>query len=109
MFPVKSTSLSIVETTCRRFTINIVSRAYCGAGVTIHTEQSDRAEVGVLVMKEKPLGYDLLIKIEYIQLIRGAVIMPTEDVQQFLLKNLTSVLLLIPKKKRPGLRSGSGP
>lgn len=54
-------------------------------------------------MKEKPLGYDLLIKIEYIQLIRGAVIMPTEDVQQFLLKNLTSVLLLIPKKKRPGL------
>lgn len=50
-------------------------------GVTIHTEQGNHAEVGILVMQEKALGYDLLIGIDAIQALGGAVITPPGDVQ----------------------------
>ena len=49
-------------------TINSLSQACCSVGtVTICNEKGDTAEVDVLVMQEKPLGYDLLLGIDAIR------------------------------------------
>lgn len=95
---------------------SIVSQACCGVGViAVHTEQGNHAEVGILVMQEKFLGYDLLIGINAIYALVGTVITPAGDVQlgrnhvqQSPLKKITFVLLLA-RKRKPGLQGRSGP
>lgn len=47
--------------------------------VTIHIEHSNPAEVGVLVVQEKPLGYNLLIGIDSIQSLDDTVLKPAGD------------------------------
>ena len=56
-------------------TINGLSQACCGVGtVTICLKKGDTAEVDVLVMQEKPLGYDLLLGIDTIRAFGGVMI-----------------------------------
>ena len=56
-------------------TINGLSQACYGVGtVTIYDEKSNTAEVDILVMQEKPLGYDLLLGIDAIRALGGVII-----------------------------------
>ena len=49
-------------------TINGLSQVCCSVGtVTICDEKGDTAEVDILVMQEKPFGYDLLLGIDVIR------------------------------------------
>lgn len=102
--------LSIVEkATLRRCNTRGVFRAFRGTGVvTIHTEQSNPTEVGVLVVQEKPLCYNLLIGIGAIQSLDGTILHWLEmcnskerknHLQQSPLMKMTSVLLLTRKRK----------
>ena len=52
-----------------------------GEVISILTEGSDCAKVDTLVMRDKPLGYDLLIGIDPIYELGGIVIRPTGEVQ----------------------------
>ena len=49
--------------------------------VTISTDEDDSAKINVLVMHGKPLGFDLLLEIDAIKVLRGIVIRLTGSVQ----------------------------
>ena len=60
--------------------INSISQACCGV-ISICTEKGNSAEVNVLILHEKPLGYDMLIEIDVIQALSSIEIPPTGKVE----------------------------
>ena len=63
-------------------TIGGTSRACCGVGVVpISTEEGNSAKIDVLVVRGKPLGFDLLLGIDAIKALGGIVVGPTGSVQ----------------------------
>ena len=62
-------------------TINGLSQTCCGEGtLTISDEKGDIAETDVLVMQDKPFGYDLLLGIDAIRAFGGVMITAAEGV-----------------------------
>ncbi|CAE1234877.1 unnamed protein product [Acanthosepion pharaonis] len=58
-------------------TIDGVSQACCGVGtVSILTDGGNHAKVDVLVARQRPLGYDLLLSIDAIRALGGMIITP---------------------------------
>ena len=58
------------------------SRACCGVGiVSISTDEGDSAKIDVLVVRGKPLGFDLLLGIDAIKVLGRVVLGPTGSVQ----------------------------
>ena len=63
-------------------TIGGMSRLCCGDGmVTVSTEEGSSAKISVLVVRGKPLGFDLLLGIDAIKALGGMVVGPTGSVQ----------------------------
>ncbi|CAE1328869.1 unnamed protein product [Acanthosepion pharaonis] len=63
-------------------TIDGVSRACCGVGtVSILTDGGNHAKVDVLVARQRPLGYDLLLGIDAIRALGGMIITPAVNVE----------------------------
>ena len=63
-------------------TIDGESRACCGvATVSILTSGGGQAILNMLVARERPLNYDLLIGIDAIRVLGGIMIMPTREVK----------------------------
>ena len=55
-----------------------MSRLCCGVGtVTVATEGGDSAKISVLVVRGKPLGYDLFLDIDAIRTLGGVVVWPS--------------------------------
>ncbi|CAE1282886.1 unnamed protein product [Acanthosepion pharaonis] len=63
-------------------TIDGVSRACCCVGtVSILTDGGNHAKVDVLVARQRPLGYDLLLGIDAIRALGGMIITPAGNVE----------------------------
>ena len=63
-------------------TIEGASRAFCSVRVvSISTDEGDSAMIDVLVVRGKPLGFDLLLGIDVIKALGGVVVGPTGSVQ----------------------------
>ena len=63
-------------------TIDGTSQACCGVSViSVLTESGNYAKVDALVVRNKPLGYDLLIGIDDICALGGVEILPTGEVR----------------------------
>ena len=74
-------------------TIDSTSRACCEVGaVSIVMEGNNSNKVNILVVCEKPLGYDLLIRIDMIQALGGIVIMLAGGLQLDITKVVRSSL-----------------
>ena len=59
-----------------------MSRPCCGDGkVTVPTEEGSSAKINLLMVRGKPLGFDLLLGIDTIKALRGMVFGPTGSVQ----------------------------
>ena len=76
-------SQSIVNVNCVGIMTNDdASSVCCGVETAIiYTEKGDLAEVNILVVREKPLGYNLLIGIDVIRALGGVKITPAGGVQ----------------------------
>ena len=63
-------------------TIGGTSCACCSVGaVSIPTDEGNSAKIDVLVVRSKPLGFDLLLGIDVIKALGGIVVGPTGSVQ----------------------------
>ena len=63
-------------------TIGGMFRPCCGDGmVTVSTEEGSSAKISELVVRGKPLGFDLLLGIDTIKALGGMVVGPTGSVQ----------------------------
>ena len=63
-------------------TIGDIYRPCCGDGmVTVSTEEGSSAKISMLVVRGKPLGFDLLLGIDTIKALGGMVVGPMGLVQ----------------------------
>ena len=63
-------------------TIGGMSHPCCGDGmVSVSTEEGSSAKISVLVVRGKPLGFDLLLGIDAIKALEGMIVGPTGSVQ----------------------------
>ena len=63
-------------------TIGGMSRPWYGDEMaTVSTEEGSSAKISVLVVRDKPLGFDLQLGIDAIKVLGGMVVGPTGSVQ----------------------------
>ena len=66
----------------RRADVDVMSRPCCSDWmVIVSTEEGSSAKISMLVVRGKPLGFDLLLGIDAIKTLRGMVVGPTGSVQ----------------------------
>ncbi|CAE1289280.1 unnamed protein product [Acanthosepion pharaonis] len=84
-------------------TIDGVSRACCGVGtVSVLTDGGSHAKVDVLVARQRPLGYDLLLGIDAIRALGGMMITPAGNVELDMTTSVETTALIASQPANSG-------